>query len=422
MPFDRQPYDPLRVKGGTARINTLFSQSWREGKKTCPTVQDVILKLTNFEKENPKQDIPSFEFNKSFDLGSVNAEEEPCLYYGGEVVTLRFLQDYCSMAKIERKAFNSLWGMQEYEFATAYLNKYNNPRRNTKTIRKQQIGEYSVLRGFNSEHFTIIQDSVLLADMIDATPALADMPVVDCKLRENDFMLRLLRDTSVDQISLRKSFPALTITHGELGGKALWGTASTWTPLCFNGMQREEKAYTFRRIHRGELKLDFSELMDKMLMGSYQLLEEMGQAQRVTFRYSADTVLDLFEELPKKQSKPHALDKRRALPAAFRHWATESLRDVFTRAETEAITKRCGFFKGTVQGQRNQWKTTTRSPLIISPPNTLAYICDGITEWSQDQPDRTQIEKKSASFQKYWLGVANEEEENQGKLQKVINV
>ena len=418
MPFDSKGNNSLlSVKGGTCRIDMLLESCWKQGLSTTPSVNDIITTMGKFEESNPKNDVAKFEFNRRFRLGELN--NDPIVCYGDEIVALRFLQDYCSSIGIERKAFNSLWNMGEYEFAVDFLNKYNNSRRNSKTVRKQQIGDHSVLRGFNSEHFTIIQDSVLLRDMVEATPSIGKMPVVDFRLRENDFMLRLLRGAGLEELRLNRTYPSLTITHAELGGKALFATASAWTPKCLNGMVSDLAEFSFRRIHRGDLQLDFESMLEKMLEGSMGILRKWGKAQRVKFKYSAETQVSLLDAMPRKTVKQLGDG---CLPEAFRHWATESLRDVFTRGETEGITKRCGFFKGTINGRRNQWKRTTRSANIVSPPNSLAFIVDGITEWAQDQDDRHSIERKATAFQDHWLSVAEKDERNKNKFQKIISV
>ena len=160
-------------------------------------------------------------------------------------------------------------------------------------LRQQEFGGDTIARAWNSTHFTQYNDSQLIIDMINSDQSIGKMKVFDCRLRENDMMIRFTPST-IAQIELRKQYPCITITNPELGGRSIYVDAGLFEGTCWNGQCINSKAHTLKQIHRGLIDLQLGKRVPHLLKEGRKGVKLLEKGTTALFETSQGTLNELF--------------------------------------------------------------------------------------------------------------------------------
>ena len=344
MPFDGNT-NQFELRDGTIRTMPIYTTRWRDGLTSLRTLQQQVEQI---EKQYPKQDVQT-------NLEGKWEHKEGAFRYDDMFVSDRFIAQYCKNGP--NHVINTVrhFATVDPDFALLILNKIA-PKR-VGFLRVQSLGNgQKVIRAVNSEYFTRLLDSEILRGIISENPELADRnTVVDSRIRDNDFFVRMLKQEA--EIELRKPMACVGISHAELGGKALRIEGTMWTPICTNGMVRNKKESSWKKIHKGDMSFGFQSMLPKFIEEANELIKVWSHLNRVAI-VSAEQ-----ESIPKR----------------FRELSPEA----------RLLTKTGLFTRQAVQ-KIIELKT---SPKIAG--SNAAALLDQITLWAQSTNERLTNERKA---------------------------
>ena len=417
MPKDIANLIPqYHTEKGTIRFDTFFRMGWRPYDpktpnrksnvkgKDMPTVGEVAEIIKQFEAKYPKQN-PTLNWDShQFDL------KGGTLHYGEWQVSHKFLYDFCATyaPRAGHDSFYRLMDMDE-QFALDYINKFipqtseriNQSIKDVKIVgkakgwskarikgkidkikesgnclvmRQQEFGTDLIARAWNSQHFTQYKDSQLLIDMIEDTPAIAKMAVFDCRLRENDLMIRFTPKKPT-QVTTLKPYEVITITNPELGGRSIYGEGGLFEPTCWNGMNTYSKELTIKQIHRGKFDLNLGQRIPMLLKEGKKAVKLLQTGKTALFEPSQGLLDELFMRVSDGRREKETRKKiESGFPTGRDLFVDRHLRKIFTKRETGLI------------------KDNLDSKALTAPKHSLSRVVQAITLTAQDQPNRREWE------------------------------
>ena len=419
MPRDISTIQPsYNLTNGTINFQTFFRMGWRDYRpkspnrksttkgRDMPTVEEVGQLIQQFENRFPKKDIHLNWDSHDFNLrGSENQ-----LFYGEWAVSHKFLYDFAA-SYCPRAGHDSFYRLHaiDPQFALDYLNKFV-PRTTDKInqaiaevhlvgkskgwsdnrirariekikesgnkliLRQQNFGDDTIARAWNSTHFAQYNDSDLIIDMITEDQSIGKMKVFDCRLRENDLLLRFTPQ-NITQIQLRKQYPCISITNPELGGKSIYADGGFFEGTCWNGQCVNNREATLKQIHRGKMNLQLGRRIPVLIKDGKRSIKMLEKGTTTLFQTSQGTLDELF--MKQNQNRREKVPRSKiesGFPSPRELFIDRNLRKNFTGAERRAI------------------KSNLDDKSLTAPKNSVSRVIQAITLTAQNYTNRRQWE------------------------------